>query len=74
MPVVGTALVLLAPAKDTFYQLAQRRPGNPDSQKPFVIAIPIILLALLVELFRAFWGPPTKPLGPVRQAPTSDMR
>lgn len=54
VPVVGTALVLLVPAIDTFYQLAQPRPGNPDSEILFLVAIPIMLLALLVELFRVF--------------------
>lgn len=55
VPVVGIALVLLVPAIDTFYQFAQPRPGNPDSEILSLIAIPIILLVLVVELFRVFW-------------------
>ena len=58
--VLCTALVLLVPAVDTFYQLAQPRPGNPDSQILSVIAIPLVLLALVVELFRVFWVHPTQ--------------
>jgi hypothetical protein len=70
VPVVGTTLVLLIPAVDTFYQFAQPRPGNPDSEILSMIAIPIVLLALVVELFRVFWVRPTKRLAPVRQTPT----
>lgn len=58
--VVGTALVLLVPAIDIFYQLAQPRPGNLDSQILSLIAIPIVLLALVVELLRVFRVRPIK--------------
>ncbi len=60
VPVVGTALILLVPAIDTFYQLAQPRPGNPDSELLYIIAIPVMLLAFVVELFRVFWVCPTQ--------------
>ncbi|MBU1049283.1 M28 family peptidase [Candidatus Bipolaricaulota bacterium] len=49
-----TVLVLLVPAVDLFYQFAQPRPGNLDSQILAVIAIPAMLLALVIELLRAF--------------------
>ena len=49
-----TTLVLLVPAIDIFYQLAQPRPGNPDSEILSLIAIPVLLLALVVELLRVF--------------------
>ncbi len=52
--------MLLVPAIDTFYQLAQPRPGNPDSELLYIIAIPVMLLALVVELFRVFWVCPTQ--------------
>jgi hypothetical protein len=52
--VTGTALILLIPPIDTFYQLAQPRPGNPDSEILALIAVPIALIALVVELIRAF--------------------
>jgi hypothetical protein len=52
--VAGTTLVLLVPAVDIFYQLAQPRPGNPDSQVLPFIAAPVLLLALGIELLRAF--------------------
>lgn len=39
VPVVGTALVLLVPAVDTFYQMAQPRPGNCHSEILSLIAI-----------------------------------
>jgi len=68
--VVGSALLLLIPAIDTFYQLAQPRPGNPGSEILALIAIPIVLLALVVELLRAFWVRPNKRPAPVGQTST----
>jgi hypothetical protein len=53
--VAGTTVVLLVPAVDIFYQLAQPRPGNPDSQVLPFVAVPVLLLALAVELLRSFW-------------------
>ena len=49
-----TTLVLLVPTIDIFYQLAQPRPGNPDSEILSLIAIPVLLLALVAELLRVF--------------------
>lgn len=57
MLVAGTTLVLLVPAMDIFYQLAQPRPGNPDSQALPLVAVPVLLLALVGELLRTFWVP-----------------
>ncbi|MCJ7712164.1 MAG: M28 family peptidase, partial [Chloroflexi bacterium] len=54
--VVGVTLVLLVPAIDTFYQLVQPRPGNPDSQMLAIVVVPVVLIALVVELGRAFWA------------------
>jgi hypothetical protein len=50
----GTTVVLLVPAVDIFYQLAQPRPGNPDSQVLSFVAVPVLLLALGIELLRVF--------------------
>ncbi len=58
--VAGTTLVLLVPAVDIFYQLAQPRPGNTDSQVLPFIVVPVLLVALVVELLRAFR---VRPLG-----------
>lgn len=55
VPVLGCALILMLPAIDTFYMLVQPRPGNPDSQIFAVVAIPLVMLALMIELFRVFW-------------------
>ncbi len=53
--VVGSiTLVLLTPAIDTFFQLAQPRPGNPDSEIFAVIVIPALLIAMTIELVNAF--------------------
>ncbi|MFC2108763.1 M28 family peptidase [Candidatus Bipolaricaulota bacterium] len=52
--VLVTALVMLVPAIDFFYQFAQPRPGNPDSQILATIAIPVMLIALTAELLRVF--------------------
>ena len=72
MAVAGRGpMVALVPAIDIFYQLAQPRPGNPDSEILAFIAIPVVLLALVVELLRVFWVRPTKRPGTtVRQTAT----
>jgi len=53
----AVALVLLIPPIDTFFQLAQPRPGNPDSELIPIIVIPVALLVLLFELVHAMWTP-----------------
>ena len=63
-----TALLLLVPAIDSFYQWAQPRPGNPDSEILSLIAVPVMLLALVVELIRVFRVRPAKRSNPVREA------
>lgn len=55
-----TTLAVLVPAIDIFYQFAQPRPGNPDSEILALIAIPVLLLALVVELLRVFRLRPAK--------------
>jgi len=65
--VSGTALVLLVPAIDIFYQLAQPRPGNPDSEILSLIVIPVVLLSLVVELLRVFRMRLARRPAPVRQ-------
>jgi hypothetical protein len=52
--VAGTTLILLVPPIDTFYQLVQPRPGNPDSELLHLIALPIVLVVLVVELIGGF--------------------
>jgi hypothetical protein len=51
----ATVVVLLVPPIDTLYQLAQPRPGNPDSEVLALVAVPVALIALVVELIRAHW-------------------
>jgi hypothetical protein len=70
MLVVGIALLLFIPAIEIFYQFAQPRPGNPDSEILSIIAIPIVLLALVVELWRVFWADPMKPHSSVHKTLT----
>jgi len=50
----GITLLLLVPAIDFLFQLAQPRPGNPGSQILPTIVIPIALIVLVFELLRAF--------------------
>jgi hypothetical protein len=53
--VVSAAILIpLVPAIDFFYQFVQPRPGNPDSQVLVLIAIPILLVSLVIELLRVF--------------------
>ena len=49
------ALVLLVPAIDTFFQFAQPRPGNPDSEILWTIAVPVLLLALVSQLTASYF-------------------
>jgi hypothetical protein len=43
-------MVLLVPAIDMCFQLTLSRPGNPDSELPWIIALRTALIARLVEL------------------------
>ena len=47
---VGTAMVVLIPAIDTFFQFAQPRPGNPGSEILPTVAVPVLLVALGIQL------------------------
>lgn len=51
---VGIAIVLLLPAIDTFFQFAQPRPGNPDSEILLTIAVPVLLTVLVAQLALSF--------------------
>jgi len=45
--------VVLVPAVDTFFHLASPRPGNPGSELPFTIVVPVFLSFLAVGLVSA---------------------
>ena len=51
---VGIALVVLIPAIDAFFQFVQPRPGNPDSEILPAVAIPVLLVALGIQLALVF--------------------
>ena len=53
--VSATALLLAVPVLDTFYQLAQPRPGNVDSQMPEVVSIVALLGSLITMLLVPHW-------------------
>ena len=53
--VLAALLVLLVPAVDVFFQFAQPRPGNLDSQILFMIIVPVIMVALFTDLAHALW-------------------
>jgi hypothetical protein len=55
---VGVTCVVMVPAVDTFFQFAQPRPGNPDSQILPAVAIPVLLAALAIQLVLTI-RPPT---------------
>ncbi len=52
--VAAPAVILMVPALDVFFQMAQPRPGNPDSQLVEAIAIVAFLAALVVGLIVPF--------------------
>ena len=51
---VGIAMIVLIPAIDAFFQFAQPRPGNTDSEILPTIALPVLLIALVIQLALAF--------------------
>ena len=67
---MGVTVVLLVPAIDTFFQFAQPRPGNLDSQILPTIAIPVFLLALVGQLACSFHPRATHFASAPRGAPT----
>ena len=52
------AAVVMIPAMDFFFQVAQPRPGNPGSQLVYLVAITAFVGLLVVSLLRPFWAPP----------------
>ncbi|MEW6059708.1 MAG: hypothetical protein AB1551_06155 [Actinomycetota bacterium] len=52
--VAAPTILLLVPCIDTFFQMAQPRPGNPDSEVFVVISIAAALASLVIELTRPF--------------------
>jgi hypothetical protein len=48
-------LVLVLPAIDVFWQFAQPRPGNLDSEVLAAVVVPILLGLLAAALIHAFW-------------------
>ncbi len=55
--VTGAAFVVTAPAIDTFFQFAQPRPGNTDSQLIPLAGISTALAFLVAALVAAAWPP-----------------
>lgn len=53
LPAAGAAVLVVAPAIDIFFQFAQPRPGNPDSQILFIVAVPAGLFVMAAELVRS---------------------
>ncbi len=53
--VAAVTLTLLIPAIDVFVLFASPRPGNPDSNLPYVIALPLALTLMTFSLLKAFW-------------------
>lgn len=73
--VMATAIVVVLPAVDIFYQFGQPRPGNPDSELFFMIAVPILLLAMLFELWRSLsFQAVSKPSPHLPNASTSSFK
>jgi hypothetical protein len=48
--VVLTTFVVLVPAIDVFFSFASPRPGNPDSEMPVAIVVPVMLAFLAIGL------------------------
>ena len=54
---IVSAVVLTIPAVDVFFQFAQPRPGNPESQITWTIVVSLLLIAVVIELFRSLGDP-----------------
>jgi hypothetical protein len=53
--VVFPAIVLVLPAIDVFWQMAQPRPGNLDSELLWAATLPLLLGLMLFGLIVSFW-------------------
>jgi hypothetical protein len=53
--VAAPTLILMTPAVDIFFQFAQPRPGNPDSEMRAAVALPLLLALLSLGLLRTVW-------------------
>ena len=56
-----TTLVVLVPAVDIFFHLASPRPGNPGSEMPVTIVVPLFLVFLAVGLIASSVTPSVEP-------------
>jgi hypothetical protein len=56
LAVAASAAVVMIPAMDFFFQVAQPRPGNPGSQLVYLVAITAFLGLLVVAMLRPFWA------------------
>ncbi len=67
---VGVVFVVLIPAIDTFFQFAQPRPGNPDSEILPTVSVPVLLIALVAFLATSLNGQPGWRVTTTPAAPT----
>jgi hypothetical protein len=71
--VAAPTVILLTPAVDFFFQMAQPRPGNPDSNIPATIAVALLLVflagGLLISVWRTHDLPSTARSSPRRHLP-----
>jgi len=56
-----TTFIVLVPAIDIFFQLASPRPGNPGSEIPAAIAVPVLLAFLAFGLIATRVSEPAQP-------------
>jgi hypothetical protein len=54
-------LVVLVPAVDIFFQFASPRPGNPGSEMPVTIVVPMLLAFLAIGLIATSVSEPVEP-------------
>lgn len=61
--VAAPAILLTVPMIDTFFLLAQPRPGNLDSEMLFAAVVPILVALMVGMLVAAFWPKALRPAG-----------
>jgi hypothetical protein len=57
--VAGPSLLLVTPAVEILFQMAQPRPGNPDSEITAVVIVPLLVASLVIALVWVGWLRPT---------------
>ena len=71
--VTAFAVLLVTPAADVFFSMAQPRPGNPDSEITAVVIVPLFLTLLAAALLTCGWHQPDVAVPTVSRRPPDSV-